>query len=74
MDAKTKADLAKTTKAVLEKCKQLKVSMASDVSARALLALIGTWLLLVICLSVYLSVCLSVVRGLAGDASRTDVP
>ena len=58
MDAKTKADLAKTTKAVLEKCKQRKVSMASDVSARALLALIGTWLLLVICLSICLSVCL----------------
>jgi hypothetical protein len=42
MDAKTKAELIKTTTAVLEKCKLRRVSLASDVSARALLALIGT--------------------------------
>ncbi len=50
MDAKTKAALAKATTAVLEKCKQRQVSMASDVSARALLALIGTWWHFVMCL------------------------
>ncbi len=42
MDAKTKANLTKTTAAVLEKCRQRQVSLASGVAARALLALIGT--------------------------------
>ena len=43
MDAKNRADFLKTTAAALEKCKQRRVSLSSDVSARALLALIGTW-------------------------------
>ena len=42
LDAKAKTELVKTVTAMLEKCKQRGVSMASAVSARALVALIGT--------------------------------
>lgn len=42
LDAKAKTNLVKTVTAMLEKCKQRGVSMASAVSARALVALIGT--------------------------------
>ena len=47
MDAKSKADLTKIVTSVLDKCKKQEVSMASAVSARALVALIGASLLTV---------------------------
>jgi len=42
MDAKSQSEFLKSVTAVLEKCKAQDVSLSSDVSARALVALIGT--------------------------------